>query len=424
MKLFFLPVLLLSLSAVPASALVNLGLSTQNFALKGIGNNSSGEGQSTVTFGTCNYDGTNTTCTISGPYNGFGSGGTYSFVIVYAGNGAFPLDAVSQSPGSNLFQYLAVGNLASFTITLTPTSGPAINFYSFANFSFTFSGATCTGVASTNCGVAAVGATPGATITGPITGSFDPTPSITPNGAITASNYGSFTSIAPGTWMEIYGVNLANVQSGNWAAGFVGNNAPTSVDGTSVTVAGIPAYVAYVSPGQIDIEVPSNVGPGQQQILVTTAGGTSTAYNITVNATEPGMLAPASFTIKGQQNVVAVLSNTTTYILPPGTISGLPTVRAQPGQYITLYGVGFGAVTPAMPAGTLVQAVNQINATVGVTIGGLPATVTYDGLGPYYTGLYQFNVIVPNIGASDATPVVFTVNGNPIPQNNLVIAVN
>jgi len=59
-----------------------------------------------------------------------------------------------------------------------------------------------------------------------------------------------------------------------------------------------------------------------------------------------------------------------------------------------------------------------------VTIGGLPATVTYDGLGPYYTGLYQFNVIVPNIGASDATPVVFTVNGNPIPQNNLVIAVN
>jgi uncharacterized protein (TIGR03437 family) len=424
MKLLLLPALLLSLSAVPASALVNLGLSTQNFALKGIGNNSAGEGQSTVTFGTCNYDGTNTTCTVSGPFTGLGNGGTYSFVIVYAGNGAFPLEAVSQSPGSNLFQYLAVGNLSSFTITLAETGGPTINFYSFANFTFLYSSPTCTIVAPSNCGVASVGATPGATITGQITGSFDPAPSITPNGAITAGNYGAFTSIAPGTWMEIYGVNLANVLSGNWQAGFVGNNAPTSVDGTSITVAGIPAYVAYVSPGQVNIEVPSGVPSGTQQIVVTTAGGTSTAYNITVNATEPGMLAPPSFIINGQQNIVAVLSNTTTYILPPGTIAGLTTVRTKPGDYITFYGVGFGAVTPAMQAGTLVLAVNQINANFGVTMGGVPATVTYDGLGPYYTGLYQFNVIVPNIGASDATPVVFTLGGTPIPQNNLVIAVN
>ncbi len=262
-----IPAILVFLTAFSpkASAIVTLGPSTQNFGLTGIGANASGEGQNTVTFGSCAYDGTTTTCTVSGPFTGLGQGGTYSFVITYPGNGPFPLIAVSQSPGSNYFSYQANSNF-DLVITLAETNGPTINFYSFANFSFFYNdSAVCTLV--TSCAVGQVGLTTNATITGPITGTFDPTPSISePTGVISASNYGGFTSIAPATWIEIYGVNLANTRGYVWGSSdFNGNQAPDALQGTTVTVGGIPAFIDYVSPGQVNAQVPSGVLPDRSR---------------------------------------------------------------------------------------------------------------------------------------------------------------
>lgn len=83
MKLITIPAFLLFLAAASphASAIVTLGTSTQNFGLTGIGGNSAGQGQSKMSWGACTYDGTTTTCTLSGPFTGLGAGGTYSFVV-------------------------------------------------------------------------------------------------------------------------------------------------------------------------------------------------------------------------------------------------------------------------------------------------------------------------------------------------------
>lgn len=48
--------------------------------------------------------------------------------------------------------------------------------------------------------------------------------------------------------------------------------------------------------------------------------------------------------------------------------------------------------------------------------------MTYKGFAPGYLGLYQFNVVVPNVPASDTVPLTFTLGGTAGPQN-LVIAV-
>src|SRR5579864_1724921 len=110
MKNLLFPTVLALVSAAPGAAIVTLGTSSQNFGLKGLGGNAAGQGQSVMSWGNCTFDGTNTTCTLSGPYTGFGLGGTYSFVISYPGNGTFPLNAVSQTPGSDLFYASATGN--------------------------------------------------------------------------------------------------------------------------------------------------------------------------------------------------------------------------------------------------------------------------------------------------------------------------
>lgn len=51
-----------------------------------------------------------------------------------------------------------------------------------------------------------------------------------------------------------------------------------------------------------------------------------------------------------------------------------------------------------------------------------PANVTFAGLAGGYLGLYQFNVVVPNITASDSVPFTYSLGGVNGPQN-LVIAV-
>jgi uncharacterized protein (TIGR03437 family) len=246
-----------------------------------------------------------------------------------------------------------------------------------------------------------------------------PPPSVLSGGVVSASAYGEFPSAAPGSWIEIYGSNLA-ADSRPWqTSDFTGSNAPTMLDGTSVTIGGAPAFVEYISPGQVNAQVP-NVAAGTQPLVVKTAAGSSVSYNLTIEPVDPGLLAPASFKIGTLQYAVAFDGNN--YVLPAGAISGLTSQPANPGDEIVLYGVGFGPVNPAIPEGQIVEASNALP-SFSISIGGAPATVKYAGLAPNYVGLYQFNVVVPAIAANAAAPVTFTVNGAPNTQT-LYLAVN
>ena len=121
-------------------------------------------------------------------------------------------------------------------------------------------------------------------------------------------------------------------------------------------------------------------------------------------------MAPQSFNIGGKQYVAALFPDRITYVLPPGAVPGLPSRRAQPGDTITFYGVGFGAVIPSIPAGQIVQQVNSLSSQFLVKFGSTSATaIRYDGLAPHVVGLYQFNVVVPSIPSSDAVPLTFAI---------------
>jgi len=237
------------------------------------------------------------------------------------------------------------------------------------------------------------------------------TPGISLGGVISAYAFGASTYVAPGSWIEVYGANLAT-DARSWAGSdFTGVNAPKSLDGTGVTIGGQDAFLDYISPGQVNVQVPSNVGTGTQPIVVTTANGSSPALDVTVNLEAPGLLAPASVNIGGKQNAVALFPDGSTYVLPPGAIAGLNSRRAKAGDVITLYGIGFGSVTPNIPAGQIVGQLNTLAAPFHLLFGQAEATLKYDGLAPSAVGLYQFNVVVPNVTASDTVPVTFTLAG-------------
>ena len=398
----------LVLSSAASAVVITLGPSTQPVTFTGTGVNANGAGTSRISWGSCVYDGNRTTCTVSGPYTGLGQGGTYSYVLVYGGNGPSPLSTVASPPGSDQVYYsLAAG---TFEFTITPKGGAPVRFYDLTSRLF-FDPYTdsCTGVSA--CGVGAVGVSVGGTITGPQNGTFDTTPVINAGGIVTATDYGGFRTIAPATFVEIYGLNLSTTQNLDWSSAFNGSQAPTSLGGTTATVGGLPAYVELASPHQVNLLVPSGVALGQQQVVVSTVGGSSVATTVTVNAIAPGILAPPVFKLAAGQYAFALFPDNRTYVLPPGVApAGLPTARAKPGDVIILYGLGFGPVSPNLSAGTLVGQTNQLS-SFQAAFAGIHATVQFAGLVQTYTGLYQFNIVVPDVPANDATPFTFSING-------------
>ena len=237
-------------------------------------------------------------------------------------------------------------------------------------------------------------------------------PQISSGGVVTASSFGDFGSVAPGSWIEIYGTNLASGTL-QWAtSNFNGVNAPTNLGGVTVTIGGESAFIDYVSAIQVNVQVPSGVGTGSQPLILSTGSATSSAYSVKVAATDPGFWAPASFKIGGDQYIGATTTDGKTYILPTGAVSGLTSQPASPGDTIVFYGVGFGTVSPTIPAGQIVGQQNALTSKLEISFGGVPATsIPYAGLAPGYVGLYQFNVVIPTVTAGNAVPVTFTLDG-------------
>ena len=223
-------------------------------------------------------------------------------------------------------------------------------------------------------------------------------------GAATASAFGGGSTISAGTWMEIYGTNLSTVTRSWGDADFRGSQAPVELDGVRVTVGGRNAFVAFVSPGQINVQVPDGIATGPVAVAVINANGTSDAINVTAAAASPALLAPPVFAVGGVQ-YVAALHQDGAFVGRVGLIAGANFRPAKAGDVITLYGIGFGATAPAIPAGQVVGGIANL-ADVKVRIGDREATVLYGGLAPSAIGLYQFNVVMP--AGSGELPLVVT----------------
>jgi uncharacterized protein (TIGR03437 family) len=179
----------------------------------------------------------------------------------------------------------------------------------------------------------------------------------------------------------------------------------------SVSVGGTPAYIDYISPGQVNALVPSNAPTGPVEISVTNSNGTSDGFPIYVNPTQPGLLAPPTFTVNNKQYVAALFSDGQTFALPQNAISGVASHPALVGDTLIIYGVGFGPVTGGFTAGTVVTAQNSLTTPLQIFFGSTQATLSYSGLAPSFTGLYQFNVVVPSVGANAALPITFSLGG-------------
>ncbi|MBL0156357.1 MAG: hypothetical protein IPP47_04560 [Bryobacterales bacterium] len=240
--------------------------------------------------------------------------------------------------------------------------------------------------------------------------SVDP-PVISEGGVVTDTAFGAATAAAPGSWVEILGSNLASSTREWTAADFDGAVAPTVLEGTRVSVGDQPAYLSYVSPNRLKVQLPSSLSAGIQRVTVTTVAGSSAAYELTVNETEPGLQAPSTFRVDDMQFAAALLEDGATWALPEGAVEGQASRPVRSGETITLYGTGFGAVTPVASAGETVQGENALMRPLEILFGDTAAEVSYAGLAPGKVGIYQFKVVVPQLSEGGAVALTFRLDG-------------
>jgi uncharacterized protein (TIGR03437 family) len=220
-----------------------------------------------------------------------------------------------------------------------------------------------------------------------------------------AVNGASFQSpIVPNSWATITGSNLSPVTD-TWANAIVDGKLPTKLDSVTVSVGGKPAYVYYISSGQINLIVPE-VGAGPQQVIVTNSAGTSTAFAATVST-----LGPAYFLWPGNQAVAT--RQDFSLAAKAGTFAGVTTVAAKPGDVIILWGTGFGPTSPAVPEGEETPSDKTYSTPTlpTVKINGVSATVYGAALAPGFAGLYQVAIQVPSSLGNGDWPVETTIGG-------------
>jgi len=332
-----------------------------------------------------------------------------------------PVNTGSACPSSTPLQFIehyypaaAVVGTSPYTFTWTP---PATNV---GNIIFYVAGNAVNGDGQADGGDHAY--TKQYTMTPAATCSISSAPTVTAINS--ASDFGGWSNFASGSYLEIKGSNLAP-DSRTWAGtDFSGSNAPTSLDGVSVSINGKSAFVYYISATQLDVQAPDDSATGNVPITVTNCGGTSNSLSVNKTALAAGMQAPASFHVNGTQYMVALISDSTKplgYAFVGNTNLSNPPYYfqpAKPGQNIIVYGLGFGPVTPNNPSGTITAAGNSLISADAITMsfGSTKANLSYAGLAPGFVGLYQFNIAVPSTLSNGDYPINITIGGQPLAQ--------
>jgi Protocatechuate 3,4-dioxygenase beta subunit len=206
-------------------------------------------------------------------------------------------------------------------------------------------------------------------------------PAIAASGVVSAASYQA--GIAPGSWVSIFGQNFSAATRTLAASDIVNGNLPTALGGVSVQIDNKPAFIAHVSPGQINVQAPASANTGAVQVVATNSNGASDP----IPANLLGVL-PAFFTF--QNYVAAVRADGV-------VIAGA--VAAKPGDALQLYGTGFGPTLPDVAPGKVFNGNAPLAAPATVMVGGMPAPVSFSGLAG--AGLNQINVTVPPLPDGD-----------------------
>jgi len=166
---------------------------------------------------------------------------------------------------------------------------------------------------------------------------LNPVPYIAPGGIMNGAAQTPSNAVAPGSVVAIYGINLASDNFTSPASPLA-----STLDNVMVKADGQPVPLFFVSPAQINIQLPSNVPAGDHTLTVHMDGKPDATAEFTVARNAPGLYGTA---VNSQTFAVATHQDGSTI-----SVSS----PARRGEVVSLYGTGFGPYNPQPPDGVVV----------------------------------------------------------------------
>jgi uncharacterized protein (TIGR03437 family) len=234
--------------------------------------------------------------------------------------------------------------------------------------------------------------------------------------SINITNAASFASgvVAPGALATIFGHGLTTGVQGIESA--ASTPWPLQMQGTSVTIAGVAAPLFALADvnglEQINLQVPFEIESNSGNALVMVNNDCiTTAFPAQVFAAQPGIYAD------GNGNGIVTHAATGQLVTASNP--------AYPGEFVTIYANALGPldVQPATNSPAGVSPLSRTIQTPSVTVAGVAADVTFSGLTPYFVGLCQLNVQIPQ-GVGNGSTVSLVVTVINVRSNTVRIAVS
>jgi len=210
---------------------------------------------------------------------------------------------------------------------------------------------------------------------------------------VNAADYGS--DIAPGGLISVFGTQLSPI---NMASAEI--PLPTALANSCLSVNGLPVPILFVSPDQVNAQMPFQA-IGNVTLVLHTPGGTSDNYNLVILPNAPSVFLA---TVGQETNIPTVVRNDDNEL-----VTASHPIHRQSNTDLVIYLTGLGQTSPAVvsgqPSPTNPLALTLLQPTV--TLGGVQLPLLYAGLAPGLVGVDQINVSVPfNVPEGMAVPLV------------------
>ncbi|MGA2879583.1 MAG: protease pro-enzyme activation domain-containing protein [Bryobacteraceae bacterium] len=334
---------------------------------------------------------------------GLGSVDAYKLVMGWNGGNTTPPTPHTQVTLLSNLNTVAANDIVYLTATVTASDGTtpsgsisfSIGGTSLGSAVLTGSGGTATATLVTKGLQLPVGS-------GTITAIYNSASSASVTVSVTATGSGSTvtpaiasvangasfkSSFAPGSILSVFGSQLSPVTQSASSVPL-----PISTSGVAVLVNGIAAPLYYVSPTQLNVQIPYETTAGTSAVLSVNNNGQVTTQSFPVATVAPG-------------------------IFTTSTGALVPTATAAIGQEVAFYITGTGAVYPSIADGaapassTALADLPKPSEATRVTIAGADATIDFIGIPEGLVGVTQINVQIPSGIPTGVQPVVVTVGG-------------